>query len=145
MPPGDMTTSAASQQFDFKVLTAMVAPVLLMVWVYGGWSLINFHATKTDRGDGIPLRGNRKVQGIWYVGSAVLVLFLAGFGTYELINGNGVGTGEGPSPIGSQLRSTCWSCRLSPSSGALPIGGRSLAVWRRPRSTFQPIPRFSSM
>jgi cytochrome c oxidase subunit 2 len=99
MPPGTMTTSAASQQFDFKVLTALVVPVLLLIWVYGFWSIAHFHATKDDRGDGVPVRGNRRVQGFWYVLSTFLVLFLAGFGTYELITGNGVGTGEGPSPI----------------------------------------------
>lgn len=99
MPPGTMTTSAASQQFDFKVLTALVVPVLLLIWVYGFWSIAHFHATKDDRSDGVPVRGSRRVQGFWYVLSTLLVLFLAGFGTYELITGNGTGTGEGPSPI----------------------------------------------
>ncbi|MHB8189140.1 MAG: cytochrome c oxidase subunit II [Ferrimicrobium sp.] len=99
MPPGDMTSSANGQQFDFKVLTTLVVPVLLMVWVYGGYSLVNFRATKTDRGDGVDIRGNKRVQSIWYVLSTIFVISLAGFGTYELINGAGVGTGEGPSPI----------------------------------------------
>jgi cytochrome c oxidase subunit 2 len=99
MPPGTMTDTAAAQQFDFKVLSALVVPVLFMVWVYGGYSLVNFRAKKGDTSDGVVLIGNRKVQGIWYVASTVLVLSLAGFGTYELIVNHGIGTGGGPSPI----------------------------------------------
>lgn len=99
MPPGTMTNTAAAQQFDFKVLTAMVVPVLFMVWIYGGYVLINFRAKPGDRGDGVVITGNRKVQGIWYVASTVMVLFLAWFGTFELISNNGIGTGGGPSPI----------------------------------------------
>jgi len=101
MPPGDMTSSATGQQFDFKILTVLVLPILLMVWVYGIWSLVHFRVKKGEPldQDGLDIRGNRKIQGMWYVFSTIAVLLIAAFGTYELIAGNGAGSGEGPSPI----------------------------------------------
>lgn len=100
MAPGTMTDSANGQRFDFQVLTVLSVPVLLMVWIYGGYSLIFFRQKKGEEvADGYYVKGNRKIQGTWYTLTAILVLFLAGFGTYELVVPAGAGTGSGPSPI----------------------------------------------
>ena len=105
MPPGTMTTSAAGQQFDFKVLTVMSVPVLYMVWVYGAYVIVKFR-DRGDHVDGYYVTGNRKTQALWYAATGVLVLFLAGFGTYELVVPAGAGVGEGPSPIWKPANTT---------------------------------------
>ncbi|WP_041661807.1 cytochrome c oxidase subunit II [Acidimicrobium ferrooxidans] len=124
MPPGTMTTSAAAQQFDFKILMVLVVPVLFMVWVYGGFALVNFRARKGEEDqDGIVLFGNRKIQGIWYVASTVLVLGLAVFGTYELIANHDMGSGSGPSPIWNYS----WA-KATPQGAWTPGGSTPLVV-----------------
>ena len=105
MPPGTMTTSAAGQQFDFKVLTVMSVPVLYMVWVYGAYVIVKFR-DRGDHADGYYVTGNRKTQALWYAATAVLVLSLAGFGTYELVVPAGAGVGECPSPIWKPANTT---------------------------------------
>ncbi|MGC8465327.1 MAG: hypothetical protein ACP5O0_05280 [Acidimicrobiales bacterium] len=98
MAPGFMTSTAAGQVFDFKVLTVLSVPVLFMVWIYGGYSLIMFRDKGTHE-DGYYVKGNRKIQATWYTLTGILVIGLAAFGTYELIAPAGAGVGEGPSPI----------------------------------------------
>jgi len=104
MPPGTMSTSAVSQQFDIKVMSVLAAPVMLFVLVYSAYAMRTWRSGVTDVGDGPPLVGNRRVQIAWITVSTVIVLFLAGFGTYELgafgqSSLAGAGAGEGPSPI----------------------------------------------
>jgi cytochrome c oxidase subunit 2 len=48
--------------------------------------------------DGPPLRHDSRIQILWIVITSTMVLFLAGFGTYELLQ-NGAGGGQGPNPI----------------------------------------------
>jgi cytochrome c oxidase subunit II len=99
MPPGDMSTSAASQQFDIKVMSVMAAPVTAFVLIYFTYALVVWHRREGDNEDGPPIRGNARIQATWIVATSVIVLALAVFGTYELITPNGAGAGEGPSPI----------------------------------------------
>jgi cytochrome c oxidase subunit II len=101
MPPGRMSTSAASQQFDIKVMAVMAAPVVLAVLIYSIYALAAWRTKISDEGDGPPIEGNRRVQVMWISISTVIVLCLAGFGTYELAAPGfaGAGAGEGPSPI----------------------------------------------
>ncbi len=99
MPPGDMSTSAASQQFDIKVMSVMAAPVMAFVLIYFGYALTVWRRREGDNEDGPPIRGNSRVQATWIVVSSVIVLALAVFGTYELVAPQGAGAGEGPSPI----------------------------------------------
>ncbi len=98
MPPGAMTDQARGQQFDIKVISVLAIPVLLFIWTFGFYSIAKFRGGK-DRPDGYYVKGNVKTQTAWYVITATLVLFLAGFGTFELIVPAGAGGGEGPSPI----------------------------------------------
>ena len=101
LPPGKMATAAASQQFDIKVMSVLAAPVMAFVLVYFGYALIVWRHRDGDVEDGPPIQGHARVQATWIVVTSVIVLFLAGFGTYELAwpGFAGAGGGEGPSPI----------------------------------------------
>ena len=99
MPPGRMSSSAAHQQFDIAVMAVMCAPVLLFVWTYAAYALINWHHRAGDEEDGPPIHGNAKIQATWIGATAVIVLGLFVFGTVELIVPAGAGAGEGPAPI----------------------------------------------
>jgi cytochrome c oxidase subunit II len=101
MPPGRMSNSAASQQFDIKVMSVLAAPVMAAVLVAGVYSLIVWRHREGDDEDGPAIFGNVRIQTTWITVTAVIVLFLAGFGTYELAwpGFAGAGAGEGPSPI----------------------------------------------
>ena len=98
MPPGDMTSSAAHQQQDIGILAVVAAPVLLFVWVYAAYALINWHHRAGDEEDGPPIHGNARIQATWIAATAVIVLGLFVFGTVELIVPAGAGAGEGPAP-----------------------------------------------
>jgi cytochrome c oxidase subunit II len=101
MPPGQMSNSAASQQFDIKVMSVLAAPVMAAVLVAGAYSLIVWRHREGDEEDGPAIFGNTRIQATWITVTAVIVLFLAGFGTYELAwpGFAGAGAGEGPAPI----------------------------------------------
>ncbi|HLX47266.1 MAG TPA: cytochrome c oxidase subunit II [Streptosporangiaceae bacterium] len=106
MPPGDMASAAASQQFDINVMAVMAAPVMLFVLIYSGYALIVWRYREGDEEDGPPIHGNVRIQVSWIAATAAIVLGLFGFGTYELIAPAGAGAGEGPSPIWKPTGST---------------------------------------
>ncbi len=102
VPPGTMTSSAAENQLDFNILFVIALPVILAVWVYLGYSIIMWRASRKDAPEpvgGEAARTNLRVQTAWITVTSVIVLFLAGFGTYELIQNYGAGGGQGPNPI----------------------------------------------
>jgi cytochrome c oxidase subunit II len=99
LPPGRMSSSAQHQQFDIAILAVCAAPVLLFVWVYAAYALINWRHREGDEEDGPPIFGNTKIQATWIGATAVIVLGLFVFGTVELIVPAGAGAGEGPAPI----------------------------------------------
>jgi cytochrome c oxidase subunit 2 len=99
MPPGDMSSSAADQQFDFNVLATIATPVVLGVLIYIGYALTFWRAKPGDDTDGPAIHGNTKIQLTWIAVTSVIVLFLATFGTIELWLPAGAGAGEGPQPI----------------------------------------------
>jgi len=101
MPPGQMSNSAASQQFDIKVMSVLAAPIMAFVLIAGVYSLIVWRHREGDDEDGPAIYGNVRIQTTWITVTAVIVLFLAGFGTYELAwpGFAGAGGGEGPAPI----------------------------------------------
>jgi cytochrome c oxidase subunit II len=99
MPPGRMTDQAHGQQFDIAVLTMVMTPVLLFVWIYAAYALIVWRRRPDDEGDAAPIRGNTRIQATWIVTTSVIVLGLFVFGTVQLIVPAGAGAGEGPSPI----------------------------------------------
>jgi cytochrome c oxidase subunit 2 len=99
LPPGRMSSSARHQQFDIAILAVMAAPVVIFVVLYFIYAIVVWRAKPGDDGDGAPIYGNTAVQATWIIGTSAIVLFLAVFGTVELIGPAGAGAGEGPSPI----------------------------------------------
>jgi cytochrome c oxidase subunit 2 len=99
LPPGDMSSSAANQQFDLRILGTIATPVFLGVVLYMGYALIFWRAKDGDETDGPPIHGNAKIQLTWIATTTVIVLALAVFGTVELVTVQGAGAGEGPQPI----------------------------------------------
>jgi cytochrome c oxidase subunit 2 len=101
VPPGTMTSTADGAQFDFNVLMAMALPVLFGVWIYMIYAMVSWRAS---RGGPEPVgdaraRGNLGLEWLWILVTTAIVLFLAGFGTYELVQPEGAGGGQGPNPI----------------------------------------------
>jgi cytochrome c oxidase subunit 2 len=101
IPPGTMTDVARGAQFDFNVLFVIALPVILGVWIYLVYAIVIWRAS---RGGPEPVvgpysRGHLGIQLGWILTTTVVVVFLAGFGTYELVQPGGAGGGEGSSPI----------------------------------------------
>jgi len=101
IPPGRMSSTAGGAQFDFNILLVCALPVILGVWVYMAYAIINWRASRNgpEPIGGPKTRSNLPVQAGWIVGTTVLVMFLFGFGTYELVQPEGAGGGQGPSPV----------------------------------------------
>ena len=99
MPPGTQSSSAAHQQIDFTVLGTVATPVVVGVLLYFGWALTFWRQKPGDETDAAPIHGNTRIQTTWIIGTGVIVLSLAAFGTYELIVPAGAGAGQGPQPI----------------------------------------------
>jgi cytochrome c oxidase subunit II len=99
IPPGNGTEQAQGQTFSNQVMTSLITPVLCLMAVFFVYGLVKFHAKRNEAVlDGPPLRNDARVQLLWIVITSAMVLFLAGFGTYELLK-DGAGGGQGPNPI----------------------------------------------
>jgi cytochrome c oxidase subunit II len=112
LPPGNMTSAASEEQGAIKLMAVMAAPVFVMVLVYFGYALIVWRQREGDEEDGPAIHGNTRIQVTWIVGTTVIVVALAVFGTVSLISSNGAGAGEGPAPIwkpAGTVSATSWS------------------------------------
>jgi cytochrome c oxidase subunit 2 len=99
IPPGNGSVQGQGQTFSNQVMTSLVTPVLCLMAVFFTYGLLKFHAKRNEAVlDGPPLRNDSRVQMLWIVITSTMVLFLAGFGTYELLK-DGAGGGQGPNPI----------------------------------------------
>jgi cytochrome c oxidase subunit II len=99
IPPGNSSAQGQGQVFDNQVMTSLITPILCLLAVYFGYGLVKFHAKRNEAIlDGPPLRNDSRVQLLWVVITTTMVLFLAGFGTFELLK-DGSGGGQGPNPI----------------------------------------------
>jgi cytochrome c oxidase subunit 2 len=99
IPPGNATVQSQGQVFDNQVMTTLVTPILCLMVVFFAYGLVKFHAKRSEAFlDGPPLRNDARVQLLWIVITMTMVLFLAGFGTYELLK-DGSGGGQGPNPV----------------------------------------------
>jgi cytochrome c oxidase subunit 2 len=101
IPPGTMTDVAQGAQFDFNVLFVIALPIVLAVWIYVIYAIVMWRASK---GGPEPVaeshsRGHLGIQVGWILSTTVIVIFLFGFGTYELVQPGGAGGGQGSSPI----------------------------------------------
>lgn len=98
IPPGNASVQGTEQVFDNTWMLSVITPVICLLVVFFAYGLGSFRATSDAVVDGPPLRNDARIQVLWMVGTSVIVLFLAGFGTYELLQ-NGAGGGQGPNPI----------------------------------------------
>ena len=99
IPPGNGSVQGQGQTFSNQVMTTLITPVLCLMVVFFGYGLVKFHARRNEAiVDGPPLRNDSRIQILWLVITSAMVLFLAGFGTYELLK-DGAGGGQGPNPI----------------------------------------------
>ncbi len=101
IPPGTMTDTAQGAQFDFNVLFVIALPILLAVWIYFIYAFVIWRASRggPEPVGGPDAQGHYGIQLGWILTTSVIVLFLAGFGTYELVQPGGAGGGQGSSPI----------------------------------------------
>src|SRR5207248_1854123 len=91
---------ASSQVTDNTVLLVVMTPFTVFILVFLAYALIVFRAAQGEAlVDGSPLRGHFKAQVAWLVSTSAAVLFLAIFGTTELLADNGAGGGGGPNPV----------------------------------------------
>ncbi len=95
IPPGNGSTQATEQVFSNEVMVAVVTPVCVLVVLFLVYALISFRSSGAEVVDGPPIRGDSGIQIVWVVVTTATVLFLAGFGTYELLR-SGSGGGQGP-------------------------------------------------
>jgi cytochrome c oxidase subunit 2 len=95
LPPGNGSSQATSQVFDNTLLVAVATPVTVFVLLFLGYVLVSFRHRGAALVDGPPVRGDARIQLIWMIVTTTTVLFLAGFGTFELLQ-SGAGGGEGP-------------------------------------------------
>src|SRR5207253_3881931 len=101
IPPGNASVEGQGQVFDNQVMTSLITPVLCLLAVLFAYGLWTFHARHNEAiVDGPPLRNDSRIQILWIVITSTMVLFLASFGTYELLK-DGSGGGQGPNPIAS--------------------------------------------
>jgi len=101
IPPGTMTDTAQGAQFDFNVLLVIALPILLAVWIYMMYAIVIWRASRggPEPVGGEAASGHLGIQLGWILTTTVIVLFLAGYGTYELVQPGGAGGGQGSSPI----------------------------------------------
>jgi cytochrome c oxidase subunit 2 len=98
LPPGHGSKQASGQVTDNTLLTAVMTPLICMILVYFGYALIVFRRRGPQLEEGAAISGNARTQTLWIIGTSAIVLFLAGYGTWALLQ-NGSGGGQGPSPI----------------------------------------------
>lgn len=98
IPPGNSTVQGQGQVFDNQVMTSLITPLLCLLVVFFVYVLGEFRAKGGALVDGPGIRGDSRIQLLWVTITSATVLFLAGFGSYELLK-DGAGGGQGPSPI----------------------------------------------
>jgi cytochrome c oxidase subunit 2 len=100
MPPGKNTNVGESQVFDNTVLLAVMTPFAVFILTYLLYSVFAFRADPAEPlRDGANIRGHMPSQVAWLTITTITVIFLAIFGSAELLTKNGSGGGQGPKPI----------------------------------------------
>lgn len=100
LPPGRASAEAGAQTDANVVMTALLVPIMLLVWVFFAYSLVVFRSRGQALVDGAPIKGHAGAQLLWIVLTSAIVLALAVWGSYTLIvSSHGSGGGQGPSPI----------------------------------------------
>jgi cytochrome c oxidase subunit II len=100
MPPGRATSEAADQTSANIIMSAIVTPIMLAVWVYFVYAIRTFRRRSGDTAEGPPDRGSSRVQVAWVGVTGTIVLFLAIWGSFTLLStAEGAGGGQGPNPL----------------------------------------------
>jgi cytochrome c oxidase subunit 2 len=99
MPPGKSTDVGKAQVFDNTVLLIVMTPFTVFILVYVLYAIFVFRADAAEPlRDGAHIRGHMPSQIAWLAVTTVTVIFLAIFGSAELLT-SGAGGGQGPKPI----------------------------------------------
>src|SRR5690242_6265437 len=85
IPPGNASAQATQQVFDNTWLLGVSTPVCVFVILFLVYALWTFRNRTGEIVYGAPIRGDNRIQITWLVVTGTTVLFLAGFGTYELL------------------------------------------------------------
>ena len=101
VPPGRMTETAQANQQTFNILFVIALPVLLGVWIYLGYAVWVWGDKRNtvEPVGGPAAMNNRRVQTTWIASTSIVVVLLAGYGTYAIVAEHGSGGGEGPNPV----------------------------------------------
>ncbi|HKN93533.1 MAG TPA: cytochrome c oxidase subunit II [Thermoleophilaceae bacterium] len=100
MPPGNFSQEARDQRHINILLAALAVPVLFGVWTCLAYIFTTFRQGEGELQDGPPVRGHPRLQVVWVVATAAIVLSLGAFGTEELLgSAKGAGGGQGPDPL----------------------------------------------
>lgn len=100
IPPYSGSVQSHEQHNINILLTALAAPVALLIWVYLIYSAAVFRQRGETITDGPPVTGNPRIAITWLAVTSVMVLGLATVGTTELFgSSHGSGGGQGPHPL----------------------------------------------
>jgi cytochrome c oxidase subunit 2 len=140
MPPGRGSVEASQQTTANILIASIMLPIALALWVFFGLALTTFRQRGEAIEDGPPILGNTRVQATWVAVTLLIVLFLATFGTFSLLDSakgaSGGGQGSDPlvTPSGNALQvqvigqQWAWTFRYPGSGGfetthlVLPVG-----------------------
>ena len=96
---GSGSDQSAAQGTDYTVLAVTATPVLTLVVLFLGYSIVFFRQPNGAALEGPAVRGDARVQTTWIVVTSLMVLGVAIFGTVRLEAGDGAGSGNGPTPL----------------------------------------------
>jgi cytochrome c oxidase subunit 2 len=101
MPPGRGSVEASQQTTTNILIASIMLPIAIAVWVFFGIALAAFRQRGEQIEDGPPIIGNPRIQASWVAGTTLIVLFLAVFGTYSLLDSakGASGGGQGSDPL----------------------------------------------
>ncbi len=101
MPPGRGSVESSEQTTANILISSIMLPIAIALWLFFAVALAAFRQRGDRIEDGPPLVGDSRVQAGWIAGTTLIVLFLAAFGTYTLIDPakGASGGGQGPDPL----------------------------------------------
>ena len=101
MPPGRGSVEASQQTTTNILISSIMLPIAFAVWIFFGLALATFRQRGEQIVDGPPIAGNARIQASWIAGTTLIVLFLAAFGTYSLLDSakGASGGGQGADPL----------------------------------------------
>jgi cytochrome c oxidase subunit II len=101
MPPGRGSAEASQQTTTNILIASIMLPIAIALWVFFAIALAAFRQRGDQIEDGPPIIGNSRIQISWVAGTTLIVLFLAVFGTYSLLDSakGASGGGQGSDPL----------------------------------------------